>query len=78
MSHEQQIRDTAAQTYINLKQNFATDNNYWQLGSAFDTMTDYLLVAGPAAADPGLPKIVQARFNDPAVQAYAGWYDDYA
>jgi hypothetical protein len=21
---------------------------------------------------------VQAKFNDPAVQAYAGWYDDYA
>jgi hypothetical protein len=78
MLQEQEIKDTAAQTYLNLKQYFAKSNNYWQLGNAFDTMTDYLLLAGPSAADPGLPKFVQARFNDPAVQAYAGWYDDYA
>jgi hypothetical protein len=76
IGHE--VRDSAQQTYINLKGYFNDSNNYWQLGNCFDTMTDYLMVAGPGAADPGLAKMVQRRFDEPAVQAYAGWYDDYA
>ncbi|HEU5332262.1 MAG TPA: hypothetical protein VFU73_05855, partial [Actinocrinis sp.] len=78
MHGDPELRDSAQQTYTNLKQYFSESNNYWQLGNCFDTMTDYLLVAGPSFADPQLPRMVQRTFDDPATQAYAGWYDDYA
>ncbi len=78
MAADRDIVDGAQDAYANLKDYFTKSDNYWQLGNAFDTMTDYLLVAGPAHADPELPKFVQEKFLNPHVQSYAGWYDDYA
>ena len=78
MAEDLDLRASANEAYDNIKGYFRNSDNYWQLGNAFDTMTDYLLVAGPAYADPGLPQLAQTRFLDPHVQAYAGWYDDYA
>jgi hypothetical protein len=58
----QDLLQCAETTYDGLKDAFEASVNYWRLGNAFDTMTDYLLMAGQlsdldASPDPDLASI---------------------
>lgn len=78
MDRDPELADAAQKTYQKLKGYFELDskqNNYWQLGNCFDTLTDYLLVSG--VPDASLPALILAKFDDPEVQKPACWYDDY-
>ena len=63
----------AQQAYQQLKTYFKGSTNYWQLGNAFDTATDYLAMAWNTYPDPEMAKLALRAY-----QTTSGcWYDDY-
>lgn len=71
---------SAQQAYVNLKRRFTSgddSDNYWRLGNAFDTATDYLLMAWDKHSDPEMAGIAYERYQKTSTTSTC-WYDDYA
>jgi TAT (twin-arginine translocation) pathway signal sequence len=78
------LEASAHNAYSNLRTLFTADENFWRLGNAFDTLTDYLVLARNRyddTRDSDIGDIVSRAFqkyqDTQSGPDGACWYDDY-
>jgi hypothetical protein len=76
------LEASAHDAYLNIRRFFFDSENFWQLGNAFDTMADYLVLARnkfPDTQDDAVAFIVDTAFQKylDTQSGSACWYDDY-